>query len=192
MPDISVDDKSIYRQVAGAFGGQPKVTAYHDGSGEWRLDLVSCADQPTRGVTSYGTIGASNFPLLRNGVEFPTRVELLGACPTAHQWFPQALCTAAFYIMKDQWFCCPGAVFETMIEIYDGSLEMKHFAFHNPYLWDSLRTTRLATKTVSWLLAVPISDRECQYCRQHGWDALSDLFERAQIDIFDLQRPSVV
>ena len=49
---------------------------------------------------------------------------------------------------------------------------------------------RLATKTVAWLLAVPITDAEAAYAGQHGAEALEDLFERAQIDLFDLDRDS--
>jgi hypothetical protein len=192
MAEVSADNRSIYRLTAEAFGGEPKVFAYHDDGGGLRVDVVSCADQPTRGVTSYGTIGTSDFPLVRNGAEFPTRVELVGAGPSDCAWLPQALSTAAFFIMREKWFRCPGAVYETMFSMYDDTLEMKHFAFHNPFLWERLRTTQLVTKTVSWLLAVPISERESLYCREHGWEALSDLFEQAQIDIFDLGRASVV
>ncbi|WP_410524173.1 suppressor of fused domain protein [Ralstonia pseudosolanacearum] len=41
------------------------------------------------------------------------------------------------------------------------------------------------SKKVHWLLAVPISDAEHAYLRDHGLDALERAFEDRQIDIFD-------
>ncbi|WP_376749287.1 suppressor of fused domain protein [Anaerospora hongkongensis] len=40
-------------------------------------------------------------------------------------------------------------------------------------------------------MAVPISDKEFEYAIEHGTDALENLFEEVQIDIFDLKRKSV-
>ena len=47
-------------------------------------------------------------------------------------------------------------------------------------------------QAVAWLQAVPISDPERDLAEREGSDSLEDLFERQQIDVFDLDRPSVV
>jgi hypothetical protein len=76
--------------------------------------------------------------------------------------------------------------------MYDDSLNMKHIAFQQPFLWPSLRTTQFGVKTVTWLLAVPISHSEAEYAKREGWKRLETVFEEHQIDIFDLDRPSVI
>jgi hypothetical protein len=45
---------------------------------------------------------------------------------------------------------------------------------------------------IAWLMAIPISNTECQFAVRRGPKALEDLFEAMQIDVFDLDRESVV
>ena len=42
------------------------------------------------------------------------------------------------------------------------------------------------------MLGIPISQSELEYKRRHGLSALEDLFDRAGIDIFDINRKPVV
>jgi competence protein ComGC len=55
-----------------------------------------------------------------------------------------------------------------------------------------LKTQEFPTKKVAWLLAVPISDKEKDFLTENGSDALESLFEEKQIDIFELDRKSIV
>lgn len=41
-------------------------------------------------------------------------------------------------------------------------------------------------------MTVPISDREMAYADTRGLDALEDLFEENEIDVYDLYRESVI
>lgn len=45
---------------------------------------------------------------------------------------------------------------------------------------------------VTFLQAVPISEAEYQHVVDNGAGSLEDLFVEAQIDVYDLDRPSVV
>jgi len=77
--------------------------------------------------------------------------------------------------------------------MYDQSLTMKHLMFVTPFLWDEeLSAIEYESKTVAWLLAIPISETERVYAEEKGYEALEDLFEKKQIDIFDLDRPIVL
>ena len=68
-----------------------------------------------------------------------------------------------------------------------------HLYFSAPFLWeDSLKTLECGTKNVSWLMVIPISDSELKFLTLNVDDALESLFEKKQIDIFDLNRPSVL
>ena len=69
---------------------------------------------------------------------------------------------------------------------------MQHILFIPPFLWeDKLTTLSFNDKKIAWLLVIPISEKELEYAKKHGTDALENLFEEYQIDIFDLKRKSV-
>jgi antitoxin YqcF len=184
--------KRIARAAAEAFGGTPKVTRYWDEPDQNYIDLLEVRDSPVDGVTSYATLGLSEFPLVQDGEEYPVRVELLGACATEVDYFAKVVTTAAFCVSNDQWFSAPGIVFPDVVAMYAPAGRMRHVIFVPPFLWDeALGTLELPNRTVAWLLVVPISDSELTYADTHGSDALEDLFERKQIDIFDIDRAPV-
>jgi antitoxin YqcF len=170
------------------------VRAYHHDTEKVSVDLLRCVDRPYGEVTSYSTIGLSDSPMFKeDDMEFPTRLEIAGACATAAEFFPNILASAAFCIMRTQKLYSPGSVMPGYVREYYPSTTVPHLYFTAPFLWeDSLKTLDCGTKKVSWLLVVPISDGEQEYLREHGDNALEDLFEKHQIDIFDLNRASVV
>jgi len=62
-----------------------------------------------------------------------------------------------------------------------------------PFLWENeLKTLDCGTKKVTWLLAIPISELECRYLREHSDEAFERLLEEHDADVFDPERPSVV
>lgn len=114
------------------------------------------------------------------------------AAATDNHRFSNVLSSAAFFIINDQWFCYPGAIFPGLVEMYYPHVKMKHL-FVPPYLWgDQPETLHLSSRTVAWLLAVPISSEEWAFAERHGSDALEDRFVHHQIDIYDLDRATVV
>jgi len=77
--------------------------------------------------------------------------------------------------------------------MYELSKTMKHALFVPPFLWEeALETLELPERTVAWLLAVPISEAEYQFAEREGSEKLEDLFVKHQIDIFNLERESVL
>ncbi|MGT2756421.1 suppressor of fused domain protein [Streptococcus ovuberis] len=67
---------------------------------------------------------------------------------------------------------------------------MKHMLFVPLFLWD-IEDLTLDQLTVTWLMAIPISDKELKFVEQYGADKLQDLFEEQQIDYWDLNRPEI-
>ncbi len=55
-----------------------------------------------------------------------------------------------------------------------------------------METIELDSKKVAWLLAIPISEAERSFAINNGSNKLEDLFEKHQIDIYDLDRSSIV
>jgi antitoxin YqcF len=55
-----------------------------------------------------------------------------------------------------------------------------------------LKTLDCKTKKVSWLLAMPISEAEYCYLKEHGEEALESLLEERHADFADPDRSSIV
>lgn len=70
---------------------------------------------------------------------------------------------------------------------------MKHILFTNllPYM-NELKALYLEDKIVSWLLAVPISEKEYLYSLNYGVEKLETLLEKKQVDIANLDRKSII
>ncbi len=189
----SVENKAVANHVLHAFGGAPMVNQFVHDNLPLTVDILRCQDRPIEGVTSYSTLGLSDYPMIYEKGEYPARVEIAGACATANEAFSNLLSWVAFDIMRNQRFVYPGATMLNLVTKYFPDTANKHFYFTAPYLWeDSLKTLKLETKTVAWLLAFPISQSEYQYLLENGDDALENKCEQAQIDIFDLGRASCV
>jgi len=188
----SPDNKAVARAAAEAFGGQPRVTRYWDDDRRRWVDVLECCGSPGPGVTSYGTIGLSDYPLMRDGEELGVYTELVGACHSDVPEFANCLSTAAFCVMNSGWLVAPGVIFPDVVAMYGVSATMKHLLFVPPFLWERLKTLDLGGKPVAWLLAVPISDGEMKLAETAGVAHLEELFEENQVDIFDIERLSVV
>lgn len=193
MTNITLENKSIARIVANAFGGKPEVHQYLDEAGHSSVGLLVSIDRPQRGISSYSTIGLSDFPNLIGGDDKGVRIELVGACASSVRKFPNILTTAAFCVINSKWTCYPGAIFPDVVSAFNCSKTMKHLMFVPPFLWEeNLHTLEFQNKTVAWLLAVPISEEEFRFAESEGADNLEALFEKNQIDIFDINRPTIV
>jgi len=157
------------------------------------VDLLICDDAPERGLTSYSTVTLADSPLIQRGKEFPARIEVAGACTSEVKGFGNAIATVAFFMIKDKWFCGPGVVFETMLSMYKLSATMQHLYFTAPSQWPALNTTlELATKKVTWLWAIPISQAESRFIAEQGEERFEELLEESGADVFDIYRPSIV
>jgi antitoxin YqcF len=189
---ISPENKTIARYVAAAFGGTPRVGEYLNASGTLSVGILSSVDRPAVDLTSYSTIKLSDHPMAWGDGEFPTRLELAGLCETRATFFPRVLVSAAFTIMQSDAVYHPGTVMRDLVRESDASTTLPHLFLTGPFAWDTLKTLDCGTKTVSWLLAMPISESEYAYLRQHGEKALERLFEQHRIDVANPERPAVV
>ena len=152
---------------------------------------MSSSDRPYHGVKSYATIGLSECDIGLFSNDKRLRVELLGACDEKEELFANILATTAFEIMgKKQ--CTYGDVIQNVISEYIIDSEMKHVYLMNPFLWNEFETLEFRELCVAWLLIIPISEQEKEYAIINGWEALEDKFEAVDIDIFNLNRKSII
>lgn len=193
MPRASEENRTIPEKIAELFGGEPTVTRHYDRDENHEVDVAKRADCPLPGVNSYSTLNLSDYPLIRNGEESKTGVEILTADYSGFEYLANAISTAAFHIIKDQWFCAPGYAFPNILDKYDSDILLPHLYFTAQFFWDkNAQTVRVPGKTVSFLQAIPISEGERQYVVQHGDTALLVFLGDNDANIFDLTREPVL
>lgn len=191
--DNMANKKRIFQHIHKAIGLTPKVSSFYDDNKSSEIDIYIGVDRPDFGVTIYSTIGLSDYSIgLVGKNQKQLRAEFIGICNSKDVKFPNILATCAYNIINDKYSCKPGVVYPSIISDYYDNIEMKHIYFTTPYLWEDLKTIECDDKIITWLLAIPISDSELDFLRENGSEMLEDLFEKNDVDIFDIDRKSVV
>ena len=85
-----------------------------------------------------------------------------------------------------------GSYIRDIISQYGISRTLSHATFVAPFLWQGLDRLMIGDQPVYCLMMLPVSDAKVDYLECNGIDALERLFDEEQIDIFDINRPSVV
>lgn len=189
---VTNENKIIAKTTLDVFGGSPKVTAYWDDDNVSRIDILTTTNGLYSDITPYATIGLSDYSIGYDVDNKPLRVEIVGACDQSFDYLPNILATCAFNIINSKFRISHGCMFKNVVGMYDQDSEMSHVLFVSPFLWEQFQTIDFPDKKVTWLLAVPISTKEYLYVEKEGSEALEDLFEEKEVDIFDLKRPSIL
>lgn len=185
--------KTIFKVLHDTIQLTPKVLSYADESEEHHIDMYIGANRPDIGLTTYSTIGLSEYSIgLKNKAGKEIRVEFIGMCDSDFLEFPNIIASCAFNIIKDNYSCAPGMVNPNVIDLYYDGLEMRHIYYTYPIYWDSLREKSVDDHIVKWLLAIPISDNELEYLNKNGVEAFESLLEQNDTEVFDIYRKSTV
>ncbi|MBC1796078.1 suppressor of fused domain protein [Listeria booriae] len=187
------DNQQIVKHILENVGGQPKVIKYRDANEASAIDIFMAENKPQMGVTTCATIGLSESSIgLVLGTGKELRAEFIGVYGSNFTKFPNIVSSCAFNIMNDNFLCRPGTVYPNVIDEYYKDTEMKHVLLTSPFLWENLTNIETESKVITWLLLIPISKSELEYLSDNGIDALESLFEAGQIDIFDINRKSML
>lgn len=194
MSSVSQQQKDVADYISSIFETEkPSVFLYWDDDHRSSVHVLDTKDCPQPGVTSYSTVGLSEHPLFFHDKEYKTRVELVGACGSNFQKFGNILATSAFCVINSRWFCAPGMIFPGIMEMHQASVTMSDVYFASPFLWDDrLKSIKSGNHNIAWLLVVPISRKESLFAQEFGPEKLESLFIEKDIDIFNLNRPSVI
>ena len=186
----------VFETILKIFGDQDErcqIETYWDESKENWIDLVICPNCPTAQIKSYATLALSDFPIGKTESDVPLGVEILASIHQKWSAFANILAACAFNIIIDQASCFPGMVYPDVVEAFHPEVTMKHILFVPPFGWETeFETLEFDSKCVAWLLAVPISEAEFKYAQENGSEMLQALFQERQINIYDLNRESVV
>lgn len=187
------NQQKVAKRILESVGGKPKVIEFNDLNNISTIDIFIGLDRPYEGVTTYSTIGLSEYTV---GLELEgnkeLRVEFIGASENNFDKFANIVSSCAFNIINNNFGCKPGVVYPNVIHEYYGDSEMKHVLITNPFLWENLNNIETTNKVITWLMLVPISDKEFEFLRRNGSDKLEDIFESKNIDIFDIYRKSIL
>ncbi|REC62300.1 suppressor of fused domain protein [Chryseobacterium pennae] len=188
-------NENLTKYITTIVGINEKVDRHWDEATISFIDIFTCDDPIYPNIKIFGTIGVSDHPNrieMKDGNFQDIPIELLIAGYKEFDMLANILSTAGFYITKKRWDCQPGSVFMRIVDMYYEESEMKHIMFVSPFLWDKLQPLHLETKTVHWLLGTPISDKELEFRMKNGASALENIFQEKDIDIFDINRKSVI
>lgn len=188
---ISDDNKKILEYLESVTGEATEINEYWDEDDAHSIDLMAVADAPDEGVTTYSTLGLSDVDTGQTVDDIKLGAEIIIAADSHREEAANILAICAFNMIKENFEIGPGAIFADAAGTYLPDSDMKHIMFVAPFLWE-LETQDLANKKAAWLQAVPISEAELEYAEEHGTEALEDLFVEKQIDVYDLDRKSVV
>lgn len=190
--DVSNENRTLAKYLRDIVGGAPRVTAYrHDQDPSCFIDIFHSLNRPIDNLTTFSTLGLSDHPIGKERTGVPIGIEILMCAQNIFDKIPNIVAACAFNIVRSKATCTPGTVFSNYVELYYKNLEMKHIMFVNELPWN-LNTQYFESKTVAWLLAVPISETEFTLLKKEGSDYLEDIFEHRRVDVFDLRRRSII
>jgi antitoxin YqcF len=189
----SESDKQIAKKFAALFGGSPKFLRKFNRDESFYVDVMSSANSPDAGLTSYCTIGLSNNEMhLPDGQPFlDTRLELVACVRSQYHRFDNILYQIAELVYRTGLLCAPGVFLYDILKDAGYSGDMRHIVFEEPFVWPELDTVKYPDKTVSWLMTLPVSEAELQYARKNSVAELGEKIDEAGVDIFDLMRHSI-
>lgn len=191
-----MSDNTVKRAVAGTLvhvlEERPKIWRVMDEEEQHHVDVASFVDRPGAGWTTHSTVNLHEVQNTLNGQD--VRVELIGVCRSGVEWFADMLGSVGFFMMKNGMVAAPGRVFPEIIRsYYDPGTRLPHVYLTAPIEHDALGGVQVSDSLrVHWLSAVPISDSEYAYLREHGDEAFEDMLEARDVDYADVERPSAV
>ncbi len=188
---ISDDNKKILEYLESVTGEATEINEYWDEDDAHSIDLMAVVNAPDEGVTTYSTLGLSDIDTGETLDNMKLGAEIIIAADSKREEAANILAICAFNMIKEDFEIGMGVIFADAAGTYLPNSDMKHIMFVAPFLWE-LETQDLQDKKVAWLQAVPISEAELEYAEEHGTEALEDLFVEKQIDVYDLDRKSVV
>ena len=183
-------ERDLGKVIRAEFGAETKVVRFGDDDGANDCFIVSGADCPVDGVTSYGSVGLSRHSQRAGTTNM--KVEILAACASVTPHIDNLLASCVFDCVKNGASIIYGARISNIVSQYGISSTLEHVTFVAPFLWQGLNRLEVLGQDIHCLMMLPISDSELAYLESHGIDALEALFDEHQIDIFDISRQPVI
>ena len=171
--------------------GRPRVLQMLDAQEKHSVDVMTIADAPARGLSTFSTVTLHETVNLLDGEDL--RVELLAVAMSDVDCVDNLLAHAALNVLKDAWLAAPGVVYPGLVAEYDLSDSLPHLLLTAPIPFPDLGSLEVpGLPPVHWLLCMAISESERLYLIDKGLDAFEQLLEQADADYWSFNRPAVV
>jgi hypothetical protein len=156
------------------------------------LEVLRVGDCPEKGVVTYSSLGLCDFAWAERG---RPRVELLLQSVIDAEVCAQIVANTAFHVMEKRFFPEPGSIVRDVIAVLaagDISQRLPHVYFAVPRPWPIELPLDAGPPPITLVMAVPVSEREYQYWRQHGTRQFEAALASSGVDVGDLRRSSAL
>lgn len=187
---------AVVGAAVGSIGGTPNVEGMVDAAGDNRVDVLTCADAPAPGWTTWSTVTLHARPNelpMADGTKLDVRVELMAVGMPGSDVMGKILGSCAFAVLQDGWMMAPGVVYGDVVSLYDDKATTPHIMWSHPFTAGDLGAVEIDEDLkVHWLMAVPITEAERTFLEQNDYEALAQLLDSHQVNYTDMHRESVV
>jgi tetratricopeptide (TPR) repeat protein len=175
-----------------ALGPYSARTFQHASAADRALDVLRIAESPASGLVTYASLGLCDHAWPEEG---RPRVELVLASNVDREVCNQIVANVAFHLMDKGFFPEPGTMMRDVIAVLsagDLSQRLPHIYFAVPRRWSVRLPVDEGPPPVTLAMAVPVSEREYAYWRQHGYRVFDKAVDDSPIDVADLHRNSII
>ena len=192
---VSPKNKKIGAKLIEVIGKGIKVERVFDESKENFVDILFSKDSPESGVVSYSTIGVSDVEFKGDeGEPFPVGLEITSSFGEYDKAILDILADIYFYAMDhDEWICSPGSILRDVVAKWIPGEDMQHAYFTAPFYLDELgKVYEFPGKQVTWVMMIPISQKEYEYFLEHGDEKFEEFLQEKDVSFLELHRASSI
>ena len=186
-----MNNKQIAKHALSFIGGSPAVNCYYNDDRSKQIDIMCCKESKYSATNIYASIGLNEFDGGITSENISVRIELIAVAPAESDYMGNVVASAAFEIIDNGSFAY-GDVIQNVVGAYCPDTDLKHAVLVSPVYWEEYTPFVEGEISVSWLMMIPVTTDEMLYIRSNGINSFEKLLAEKQVDILDLQRPSVI
>ena len=186
-----MNNKQIAKHAYNFIGGIPTVNRYNNQTKEKQIDIMCCRETKYADTNVYATIGLNEMDggVISDGIS--VRIELISIALSNFEYMGNIISSVAYEIMDNGSFNY-GDVIQNVVSAYVPDTQLKHVVLLSPVYWRDYAPLVEGNVSVSWLMLVPISDKEMEFIQANGIKAFETKLANSAFEILDLKRPSVI
>lgn len=188
---VTPDNLAVLAYLESEIGETDDIAAYYDENNSASIDIAWVPDSPEDGLNTFFTLALSDADIDLSVDGKDLGVEIVFGARKEFNQAANIVSTCALNVINDDFDIEPDTIFLNVVAMYYPQSVMKHVLFVDPFTWE-LKSQNYAQKVVAFLQAIPISNAEKDLVDTKGANALHEILEQQQVDVFDLNRPSVV
>ncbi len=164
---------------------------------EWTdpaIQVVECRFGKIPGVTVFSTVGLSSFALASqvSGKKIRQELFVMVRDEQLDSRLPAALDQVARECARGDKPVLRGEVLGKRGRLLDKGDFIGFYVTLPIYYPNAFWTFNAKEGQIVFCWLLPIKSKEQSYIQQHGWSAFEELLDKAEVDLFDLDRPSLL